>query len=144
MAIRFSTGLRNGLCGSLGFKDMLNGGHIKIYSGAQPASADYAETGSLLVTITSSSGSNGINMGTAATGVLPKESGTWSGVIAAAGVAGWFRFYGTGGTTGTSATEKRIDGNIGVTGSDMTLANTTLVAGATLTIDSCNITQPAQ
>jgi hypothetical protein len=143
MALKLSTGMRNGLCGSLGVKDMLNGGHIKIYTGSQPASPDYAETGTLLVTITSSSGTDGVVLGTQGTGVIPKAASVWSGLIAAAGVAGWFRFHGTGGTTGTSATEVRLDGNVGVSGSDLVLANTSLVLGATLTIDTFTLTQPA-
>jgi hypothetical protein len=64
-------------------------------------------------------------------------------VIAAAGNAGWFRLYGTAGTTGSSATEVRMDGNVGVSGSDMVLANPALVLNATLTIDTFTLTQPA-
>ena len=144
MALRLSTGARNGLLGTSGWKELFNGGKIRIYSGAQPASADYAETGSLLATITSSSGTNGITFGTAAAGVIPKDSGVWSGLVSAAGNAGWFRLYGTAGTTGSSATEVRVDGNVGVSGSDLVLANPALVLNATLTLDQFNLTQANQ
>lgn len=142
MTIRLSTGARNGLLGTMGFKELFNGGIIKVYSGSQPASADYVETGTLLVTF-GTSGSTGLVFGTAATGSVPKSADTWSAVVAVTGVAGWFRFHGTAGTTGTSATEVRMDGNVGVSGADMTLSNTSLTAGATLTIDTATLTEPA-
>jgi len=147
MALRLSTGARNGLLGASGLETLFNGGKIRIYSGAQPASADYAETGSLLVTITTTSGTgatSGVVFGTAANGVIPKEASVWSGVIAAAGNAGWFRLYGTAGTTGSSATEVRMDGNVGVSGSDLVLANPALVLNAILTLDQFSLTQANQ
>lgn len=57
MTIRLSTGARNGLAGRLGFAAMFNHGYIKVFSGAQPANADAAETGTLLGIFTKSSGS---------------------------------------------------------------------------------------
>lgn len=144
MALRISTGVRQGMLGTQGLKEMFNGGKIDIYSGAQPAAADYAETGSLLVSITSSSGTGGLDWGTAVNGVITKGSGVWSGLIGTSGIAGWFRVRASGGVAGSSTTEMRIDGNIGVSGSDMALANTSLTAAATLTIDSFSITAPAQ
>lgn len=147
MAIRLSTGMRNGMVGTKGIAEMFNGGFMKIYTGGQPASADYAETGTLLATIgtTSGTGTNdGLVFGTAGAGAIPKSASVWSGVVVTAGVAGWFRLYGTAGTTGTSASsEVRMDGNIGVSGSDLVLANTSLTLSATLTIDTATFTQPA-
>jgi hypothetical protein len=145
-AVRLSTGMRNGMVGTKGIAEMFNGGFMKIYTGGQPASADYAETGTLLATIgtTSGTGANdGLVFGTAGGGAIPKSVSVWSGVIGAAGVAGWFRLYGTAGTTGTSASEVRMDGNVGVSGSDLVLANTSLTLNATLTIDTATFTQPA-
>jgi len=56
MTMRLSTGMRNftNKYGSLA--DALNGGRIEIYTGAQPATADAAATGTLLCTITNASG----------------------------------------------------------------------------------------
>lgn len=48
MTLRFSTGARNGAAGSMGLAAMFNRGWMGIYSGAQPASADAAVTGTLL------------------------------------------------------------------------------------------------
>lgn len=146
MALRQSTSVRTALCGTSGLKDIFNGGYIDIYTGGQPASADYAETGSKLVRITIASGdvaTAGLLWGTAAAGLLPKSGTAFSGVISLAGVAGWFRLYGTGGTSGSSASENRMDGNVGVSGSDLVLANTSLVLGATLTIDTFTLGVPA-
>ena len=142
MAVRLSTGMRNAMLD--GLKSNMNGGVIRLYSGAQPASADYEETGTLLAIVTESSGTGGLDMGTAASGVLPKDATVWSGVGLADGVASWFRFYGSAGTSGSSASEKRIDGNAGVSGSDITLKNTSITPGQTVTVDAMNITQPAQ
>jgi hypothetical protein len=146
MALRLSTGLRTGMAGTLGLKTMLDGGFMDIYSGGQPTGPDYAETGVKLVRISTASGTastDGLLFGTQGAGLLPKSAGVWSGVVTAAGVAGYFRFYGTAGTSGSSASEKRIDGNVGVSGSDMVLANTSLALGATLTIDTFTLEVPA-
>lgn len=56
MTIRLSTGLVNAMAQGLGFAGALNMGHIKVFSGAQPANADAAETGTLLGIFTRSSG----------------------------------------------------------------------------------------
>lgn len=143
MAIRLSTGMRNGMCGSSGLQELFQGGFIGIFSGGQPASADVAETGSLLTTISSSSGTAGLTFGTAGAGQLPKSAAVWSGLVGTAGIAGWFRMYDAGHMTGTSGTAVRMDGNVGVSGSDMVLSNTNLAVGATLTIDQATITEPA-
>jgi len=149
MALRLSTGCRTALAGTNSLKTIFQGGLLDIYSGGQPASADYAETGTKLVRVTIGSvvwGTNatmGLTFGTASAGQLPKSASVWSGTVGVAGVAGYFRLYGTGGTAGTSVSENRIDGNVGVSGSDLVLANTSLVAGATLTIDTFTLEVPA-
>ena len=146
MALRFSSGLRTALAGTMGLRQILEGGLIDIYTGGQPASADYAETGSKLVRISVASGTyatSGLQFGTCAAGVLPKSGTSWSGVVSLAGVAGYFRFYGTAGTSGSSAVENRIDGNVGLSGSDLVLANSSLVLNATVTVDTFQLTVPA-
>lgn len=56
MTLRFSTGLRNNLAGNKGFASTFAKGSINIYTGTQPATADSAVTGTLLGTVTLSSG----------------------------------------------------------------------------------------
>lgn len=152
MALRLSTGAVNLLADTKGLKGVFNGGCIDIYSGGQPASADAAETGTKLMRITigsSTAGSDGVTFGTAGTGYMPKSASVWSGTVGVAGVAGWFRLYGSAGTShtagvtlGADSTAYRCDGNVGVSGSDLVLANTTLTAGATVTIDQFTLQVP--
>jgi hypothetical protein len=124
----------------------MDGGVLDIFTGSQPASAGYVEKGTKLIRISSTSGSgatDGLRFGTASAGVLPLTTPAWTGSVITAGVAGWFRFYGTGATSGTSATEKRFDGAVGVSGSDLNLSHTNLVADTVLTLTAFNITEPA-
>jgi len=148
MALRLSTGMRTALLGTWGFKELFAGGFISIYTGSQPLSGDSTETGTLLCRISTTSGTDlddGINFGTAGSGVLPKDGNVWSGVVLADGVAGWFRLYassGTYGCTGTNGTAIRLDGAVGLS-SDLSLNYTSLDTGATLSITQANVTQPA-
>ncbi len=56
MTLRLSTAMRNFVNANGSIKQALHNGEIKIYSGAQPATADAAPTGTLLATITAASG----------------------------------------------------------------------------------------
>lgn len=56
MTLKLSAGLRNLINSGCSLKDALQGGEIQIYSGAQPATAEAAPTGTLLATITDASG----------------------------------------------------------------------------------------
>jgi len=146
MAIRLSTGFRQALLGTQGLKEILDGGVIDIYSGSQPSSADYTETGTKLLRISSTCGtgiSDGLRFGTSAAGVLPLTTPAWEGTVIADGVAGWFRFYGTGGTSGSSSSQIRLDGAVGISGSDMDISHTNLVTATKLSILTFNITEPA-
>ncbi len=154
MAERLSTGLRNEMVGAGGqsMADALNDGILKIFTGAQPATADAAETGTLIAEITQDSGAfvseapeNGLSFDVASAGAAPKNPAeVWSGVgINGGGVAGWFRFYGNTVITGSSPVAIRFDGNISTTGADMNMANTTIADAATTTIDDGAISIPA-
>ena len=87
---------------------------------------------------------NGLPFGAVTAGVISKGSGVWSGVVALTGVAGWFRLYSTETDAGgASTTAIRLDGNVGTSGADLTLSSTSLVAAASITIDSASFTLPA-
>jgi hypothetical protein len=58
MALRISTGLRNFLLAGGSLKQAFEGGRMEIYSGSQPATGDTAASGTLLVTVTKSSGAH--------------------------------------------------------------------------------------
>ena len=55
MALKYSTGARQFMAAHGSLRDMFQNGKIEIYSGAQPATADAAVTGTLLCTITDNS-----------------------------------------------------------------------------------------
>jgi len=151
MALRLSTKLRDNLAGTTGFASTFANGVIEIYSGAQPATADSAVTGTLLGTVTLNSGAftpgvatNGLTFAAASGGAVSK-SGVWSFNGIAAGTAGWFRLKGNATDAGgVSTTLPRLDGSIAVSGADMNLSNISIAIGAPNTIDSFTWTQPAQ
>lgn len=150
MTVRLSTKLRDNLAGTTGFASTFADGVIEIYSGAQPATADSAVTGTLLGTVTLASGAftpgvstNGLTFAAASGGAVSK-SGVWSFNGIAAGTAGWFRLKGNAvDAGGISTVLPRLDGSIAVSGADMNLSNITIAIGAPNTIDTFTWTQPA-
>lgn len=151
MAERLSTGFVNAVNQTGSVKATMADGVIYIYSGTQPATADAAETGDLLMvvsvdagTFTPGSAAAGLEMGTSTDGVLSKASGeTWKGVgLAAAGAgtqAGWYRWYANARTQGISTTAVRVDGAIGTTSSyEMQLTNNVIVEAGELILQTFN------
>lgn len=151
MAFRLSTGLRNALMKTSGFKEAMETGIIEVYSGAQPASADAAETGTKLLRVTKASGAfvagaatNGLTFETdPVAGVLSKSSDVWSGVGIADGVAGWYRFYSNAYGTGSSTSAVRFDGSCATANSQFNMSTTTIKTGAPVTVDTAAYTMPA-
>ena len=151
MTVRFSTGLRNLLAGTTGYASAFANGVIEIYSGTQPTSADAAPTGTLLGTITLSSGAftpgsptNGLTFAAASGGSVSK-SGVWSFNGVAAGTAGWFRQKANAVDSGAiSTTAIRLDGSVGTSGADLNMSNITVAVGSPNTVDTFTYTQPAQ
>lgn len=76
MTLRLSTGLRNYIHQTGGVKKALQGGKLMIYSGAQPATADAAPTGTLLATITDASGAHTAEVLATGTVTLAGASGS--------------------------------------------------------------------
>jgi len=153
MAIRFSTGLRDDMLGSADLKTVFTNGVLRIYSGVQPTSANDAISGTLLLTVTESSGTftpgsptNGLNFGTPASGIIAKAAAeAWSGLGVAAGTAGWARLQGNPlDDDASSTTLARIDMSVAKTGGDLTLSNTSIVIGAPSTVDVFQLTMAEQ
>lgn len=92
MAFRISTGLENqsynAVRGAVDKTYSLNGGYIAIYSGTQPASADDAATGDLLLKITDSSGafSPGVYQTTDDDGICQSQTPVAAGALTINGV----------------------------------------------------------
>jgi hypothetical protein len=78
MSLSYSPGLQNFIAARGSWKNFFDNGHILVYSGTKPATADLAVTGTLLATITSSAGTKTNEV--LATGVLT-ISGTTSGTV---------------------------------------------------------------
>lgn len=146
MAIKISTGLRDGLLDTGSLKSILEDGFIKIYGGTVPSTADAALGGAtLLVTISDAGGVGGLDFeAAAASGILAKASAqTWSGTNAASGTATFYRFV-TAADDGTeSTTQERIQGTVDIVGADLNLSSTSLTAAAEQTIDYYVLTLPA-
>lgn len=105
---------------------------IKIRTGPKPGIAN-ADSGDVLATLNLPSNW----MAAAAAGVVDL-TGTWEDISAdASGVAGHWRMYASDGTT------QHMEGTISATGlgGDMTMANTTLVAGQGVLITLFRLTE---
>lgn len=105
---------------------------LKIRSGAAPAAITDADSGDVLASLTLPS-----DWLAAASNGTKKISGTWQDTSAdSAGTAGHFRIYASDGTT------QHLQGSITATGGggDMTLDNTSIAAGQSITITSFTLT----
>jgi hypothetical protein len=143
MSLKLSTGLRNGMLDTSPFKTLLDASRVKIYSGVAPSSADDAE-GTLLVSIGSDAGDTHCHfLAAAVSGVLSKAADVWSGVAGATGTASYFRLVVNTDTGVSSTTEIRLQGTVGTTGADINMSTVTITSGATQTIDTWDLTQPA-
>jgi len=152
MALQLSTGLRNGILNSTGFTEAFNDGIIYVYSGAQPANADAAVQGTLLMRITVDNGAwaagsptNGLGFATPAAGVVTKAvAEVWRGLGIADGTAGWFRLCGNAADAGASSSVlPRLDGTVAISGGDMNLSSLAIVTSAPTTVDVFQFTLPA-
>jgi hypothetical protein len=121
--IKMSSALKFYWMGGYGLQYCLHYGYIRIYEGPQPEGGDAAATGTLLGTV-STDGQN-VVPGTLTGGGLMTQQvgygvvqhlGNWQFKTVAAGVPGWFRFYGNHPDDGTLDTPKakiRLDGLVG-------------------------------
>lgn len=105
---------------------------LRIRTGAAPANCAAADTGTVLATLNLPSDW----MAAAASGIKSK-SGTWEDVSAdATGTAGHFRLYASDGTTVHAQGEITATG----LGGDLTLINTSIAVGQTVTITGFTLT----
>lgn len=137
MSEKMQAAMRNRQADSLG--DDFNSGTLEILTGAQPAAADDAASGTLLVTITLPADA----FAAASSGAAAK-SGTWSAVAAATGEGGWFRMKNSAATRhidGAIMPEDTLNGAITDTATTITVVSTTgFSATGTIRIESEDIT----
>lgn len=137
MAVRLSTGLKNFALDSGLATAFDTTGRINVYTGAQPATADTAASGTLLGTLTLSADS----FAAASAGAIAINAVTSDTNADASGTAGYVRFYRTGdtapGSAGNGTTDRRLDLLIGT---DITIDNASVVAGGTIALTAYTLT----
>ena len=130
MAFQFSTTARNAALDAIETA-IGTSAVLKIRTGTVPADCGTADAGSVLATLTLPS-----DWLAAASGGSKSKSGTWEDTSAdATGTAGHFRVYASNGTT------VHMQGTITATGGggDMTLDNTNITAGQSVTVTSFTV-----
>lgn len=87
-----------------------------------------------------------VRFGAPSAGVIAKDAATWSGEAVASGTAGYFRIQTSADDDSNDTSNvlfSRLQGSVGLSGTEMILSNTTITLGATQTIDTASITMPA-
>lgn len=124
---QFNMALRNRQADSVGV--VFDGGKAEVRTGLRPG-PDVAPTGTLLATITLPADAFAVS----ASGSISK-AGVWEANAATSGTAGWIRVYNAGATP-TIWMDFQI-------GTDATMADTNVVAGNPVRVESATINQPA-
>lgn len=131
MTVQFSVEVRNSRLDA--FETTVSTAPVlRILTGAAPANTVAAETGTVLATLTLPSDW----MAAAAAGSKAK-AGTWEDLAAdASGTAGYFRIY------DSTLTTCHMQGTVTVTGGggDMTVDNTSINTGQTITVTTFSLT----
>lgn len=146
---KFSTGLRTGMLGSSGFKDLMTGAVLRIYAGYGPDSipetADASNGGSLLITLTSDGVADaGLNFEDPVGGIISKESGVaWmTNAIENSGNCTYFRLEMPDDNGMESDTAIRVQGTCGLVNADMVLVAIGVVPGGPWTLNHFNLELP--
>lgn len=127
MSVQYSTGVRNAQADAKEAEWITGGAPVlKIFTGAQPANCAAANTGSELVSMNLPA-----DPLTAAASGQKTKNGTWSGTAGGTGTAGHYRIYKNDGTTCVEQ---------GAVGSDMTIDNTSIATGQTVTVTAYTMT----
>jgi hypothetical protein len=106
---------------------------MQIRSGAQPADCATANSGTLLWDINLPA-----DWMAAASGGVKAKAGTWSGAASAAGTAGHFRLFASQATK--DQTTCFMQGSVGQGTGDLSLDNTNIASGQTITINTFSLT----
>jgi len=129
MAVQLSTSARNARLDQIE-TTISTSAVLRIRTGAQPANCAAADSGTVLVDMTLPS-----DWMAAASSGSKAKSGTWQDASAdATGTAAHFRIYDSAGTT------CHIQGSVGQGSGDLSLDNTSIVAGQTVTVTSFTLT----
>lgn len=134
MTVRVATDSRNAALAAVNVKANAGSGAatLKVYTGAQPANANTAESGTLLATFTMADPC----FETESTGVMDFDANPdISATAVATGTPGWARLA-------DSAGNAVLDGTVGTSGTDFIIDTATLVSGQTINFLSGSVTFP--
>lgn len=127
------------------FKGTFDGGQIRVFSGAQPATSDLAQTGTLLGTVLVDGGA-ALILSVNGPYIIKDVLVDWVLTTVAAGTAGWFRFVSDPmDAGGISYSAHRFDGAISEdpsSGAEMIMLDTALLSAHTYMIDQFFYTLP--
>lgn len=112
------------------FAALLNGGTLEIRSGAQPASVDTADAGTLLAVCTFANPA----AASVTNGVVTFDTITADSSANASGTAAHFRAKGSGGGA-------VWDGSVGTSGATLNLNSTSISSGAEVSVTSLTYTR---
>lgn len=127
---------RAGLDAILAKLNVSTAGHIKIFTGSEPATIETSDSGTLLSTLPLSTTAFGASVDNSdGTAKATANAITNDTNAAATGVAGYFRGYDSAGTC-------VIQGTCGTSGTDMILNTTSIVSGATVSVTSWIVQLP--
>lgn len=135
--LKYSVAAKTAKLGTVGLAAFIGpSAKLRIYSGTQPATADTAVTGTLLVEFIC----NATQFGTATSGVLTASAisnGTGTAGAAGGTAGGYYRIVKADGTTNC------IDGTVGITGGtfDLELDNPSIATGQVVAVSSHTITE---
>lgn len=125
MAIKLSNASVNAQADALA--SLLDNGYLRIYDGTQPTNANTAVSSQVLL---AELRINATTEQSITNGLIVFNPITQDSSANASGTATWFRILGSNGTT------VYFDGTVGTSGADLTLATTTISAGAIVGITS--------
>lgn len=143
MALMISTGLASGIAGTNSLKNLMDGGEIRLYSGAVPASADAAiGSATLLVTI-KKDGLDPLALTADGPAVRRPTGDTWKGTPVATGAATFFRHVQAADTDGASTSDVRIQGTVGLSiASNLALIDVNFTSGVERTLSAYSVSIP--
>lgn len=111
---------------------LLDSGYLRIYDGAQPATADTAISGQVLL---AELRFNATAFGAGALGVAAANAITQDSAANASGTATWFRALKSDGTTVV------LDGTVGTSSSNLDLNSVAISSGAAVSVSAFSLTE---
>jgi hypothetical protein len=131
MAIKFDTTTRNAEMDAVTTR-VGTSARLRVYNGTRPANPGTAITSqTMLVELTC----NATAFAPAASGGVLTANAISNGTAAATGTASWFRLFQSNGTTAI------MDGDVGTSGSDLNLNNTSIATSQTVSVTSFTVTE---